>query len=322
MNGSPTRRQTLQLGGLALATSIAGCLGGDDQEGTLDFSLYETIDEEALPRRQQYATQGATFPQYRRYRADTADIVLILLHNSALDSRSVQPLATTLAVQDVAHVITPDLRGHGPDPEQRGDIDYLRQFEDDLKHLIDSIRGVYPDETLLIGGHGGGGGIAVRFAMTPRNSLADGYLLLAPYLGRTAPTTRPASGGWTAYYTDRMVLLRILTGFGIERYNGMEAVSFDIPDAVRDGTETPSYTYRLTASMTPLEHDALAEIENPCLTLVGSEDEACVPEAYESLLADHETAECTVVEDVSHLGLTLDSAAFEPIVDWLARFTD
>lgn len=320
MENSPTRRRTLQLGGSLVAAGLAGCLGEEPPEGTIDFEGLNEINEGALPSLQQYATPGATFPKYRRYDAGNAEVVLVLLHRSGLDSRSLQPIATALSDAGVAHVVTPDLRGHGPDPERRGDVDYLDQLRDDLRHLITSVEKIYPNAPIIVGGHGNGGGLAVRFASAPYGSLADGYLLLAPFLGPNGSTTRPAAGGWADYYMDRIVMLRVCTGFGIMGYNDMTVVEFDMPESVRDGNETLSYTYRLMASYTPDDEKIVSEMADvPCLTLVGSDDETAYPESYEPLFSDHEEATVEILDGISHLDLVVDDAAFEPVVDWLEK---
>ena len=317
MDTSPTRRRTLQLGGTALAAGLAGCLGNEPPEGTLDFDGLDRINESSLPSRQNYRTDERPFPTYRRYDADDADIALVLLHTAAFDSRILQPLATAIAETGVAHVVTPDLRGHGPTPNTRGDLSYIGQFQDDLRQLLDSVGLMYPDANVVIGGHGTGGGIAVKFAAPPTGSLADGYLLLAPYLGPKSPTTRQALGGWANFYGDRIVMLRVLTGFGLDSYSGMTTVEFDVPEAVRDGNETLEHTYRLMASYTP-DEDAVSEmVDVPTLTVAGTDDATVEAAAYEPLFADRETATVELLDGVSHLDTVLGEAAVEPIVGWL-----
>lgn len=317
MDSSPTRRRTLQLGGTAVAAGLAGCLGDESPDGTLDFSGLDRIDESTLPKRQKYATSDRPFPTYRRYNADDADIVVVLLHTAGFDSRLLQPLATAISEANVAHVVTPDLRGHGPDPKTRGDLDYIGQYEEDLQYLIQNLGKAYPDANVVVGGHGTGGGIAVRFASGPYGSLVDGYLLLAPYLGREMPTTRKALGGWANFYADRIVMLRVFTGFGLEQYSEMTTVEFDIPASVWDGTETAAHTYRLMMSYTPKENAITEMAAVPCLTVVGTADETAHPDAYEPLFASRADAEVDLVDGASHLDVVLTDVAVEPIVDWL-----
>ena len=132
MDLSPTRRRTLQLGAVGVAAGVAGCLGDDTPEATVDFDGIGGIDHDALPKRTRYSTPDEPLPWYRRYEADDADTALILLHTAVFDSRLCEPLASALADANVAHVFTPDLRGHGPDPETRGDLAFRLQLEDDL----------------------------------------------------------------------------------------------------------------------------------------------------------------------------------------------
>jgi len=317
MDSPPTRRQTLQLSGTALVAGVAGCLGGDPPEGTLDFDGLGRLNESSLPNRQNYRTDERPFPTYRRYDAEGADTVLILLHTATFDSRILEPLATAIAEAGVAHVVTPDLRGHGPNPNSRGDISYIGQYEDDLRQLIDSVDLMYPDANVVVGGHGTGGGIAVRFATPPTGSLVDGYLLLAPYLGRKSPTTQQALGGWANFYPDRIVMLRVLTGFGLDTYSGMTTVEFDIPESVRNGSMTLEHTYRLMASYTPGEGAASEMVDAPTLTVAGTADVTVAADAYEPLFADRETASVERLTGVSHLGTVLGESAVDPIVDWL-----
>lgn len=318
MDSSPTRRRTLRLGGLTVAAGLAGCLGEDSSPaGTLDFSRIQRLNRTELPKRQKYRTEERPFPTYRRYDAGNADTVVVLLHTAGFDSWLLQPLASTLADAGAAHVITPDLRGHGPNPKTRGDIDYIGQYEDDLNHLLDNIDLMYPDAKLVVGGHGTGGGIAVRFAASTYGSLADGYLLLAPYLGREAPTTRQALGGWANFYGDRIVMQRVFTGFGIDSYGDMTVVEFDLPESVRDGNETLEHSYRLMTSYTPQEGDISEMAAAPCLTVVGTDDETAHPEAYDPLFASREDATVDLVDGASHLDMVASDAAVDPIVEWL-----
>lgn len=318
MDSSPTRRRTLQLGGVGLVASVAGCLGSEEPEGTLDFERLDRINKTKLPDRKQYRTEDASaFPEYRRYNADRANTALILLHPAGFDSQLLQPLATTITDSGAAHVFTPDLRGHGPDPENRGDIDYIGQYEDDLSSLIQSVELAYPDANVVVGGHGIGGGIVVRFASSRYGSLADGYLLLAPYLGPNADTTQENLGGWANFYMDRIVMLRVLTGFGYEGYSDMTTVEFDIPQQVRTGDETLAYSYRLMKSYTPREDAVQSMADVPCLTVAGTDDETAHADAYGPALADHPSATVELVDGASHLDLAVADVAVEPVVDWL-----
>lgn len=316
---SSTRRRTLQLGAAGVAAAAAGCLGDDETPGgRVDFDGFDRISDE-LPELTEYATPDQSFPEYRLYEADNPDIALILLHTAVFDSRVVEPLARALAEANVAHVFTPDLRGHGPDPETRGDVTFQYQLEDDITHLIDRVELLYPDVEVVVGGHGTGGGTVVRFATTAAGQRADGFLLLAPYLGRDEPSTRPAMGGWANFYGDRIFMLRVATGFGLDWNLDMTTVEYEIPDGLWDGTETLAHSYRLMDSYTPPTAAAEQLIDRPILTVVGTDDETAAPDAYEELLGSEASRTVERIDGASYFDLTLTETAVDTIGAWVSE---
>lgn len=314
---SPTRRQTLQFGAAGVVAGLAGCLGDDTPDRTLAFDEFDRIDDDALPDRTTYAAPDEPFPEYRLYEADDPDIALILLHTAVFDSRTLEPLASALAEANVAHVFTPELRGHGPDPETQGDVAFHSQLEDDIKHLTDHVEVRFPDLKIVVGGHGTGGGVVVRFAVRPFGELADGFLLLAPYLGRDAPTTQPAMGGWANFYGDRIFLLRVAAGFGLEWNMDMTTVDYEIPDGLWDGTETLEHTYRLMDSYTPADGATEQLLDRPTLTVVGTDDETAAPEAYDKQVGSEQFQTVEVIDGASYFDLTLTEAAVDTIERWV-----
>jgi len=90
------------------------------------------FDYSSLPELKSLTARDGTQLAYRHYPADSEKIV-ILLHGAAWHSRYFLPLAEFISSEGLAQVYTPDLRGHGPTPKRRGDVDYIGQFEDDLR---------------------------------------------------------------------------------------------------------------------------------------------------------------------------------------------
>jgi len=142
-----------------------------------------------------YPTRSGGSLPVRHYASEASD-VFVLIHGSGYHSRYLAPLAERLAGVGAAHVYTPDLRGHGVDPERRGDIDYVDQLEDDLVDLVGWVRERHAGGRIFVGGHSSGGGLALRFA--GGGGEASGLVLLAPYLAHDAPTLRAgnSAGGW------------------------------------------------------------------------------------------------------------------------------
>ena len=76
---------------------------------------------------------------------------------------------------------------------------------------------------------------------------------MSPFMKYNAPTTRLNSGGFAKPYTGRIIGLVMLNNVGIRWFNYLTAIEFNMPEKARDGTETLSYSYRLTTAYAP--HD-------------------------------------------------------------------
>lgn len=291
---------------------------------TLDFSTLSGgagntagSRTEAAPLEFYQARDGARLG-FRRYdaatntaaggSADTAAApLMVFIHGSGWHGAAYDGLARELAATGKLTVLLPDLRGHGPDPETRGDIAYIGQFEDDLADLIALQR--KPGQKLLIGGHSSGGGLAVRYAGGDHGNGLDGAILVAPFLKHDSPATRPASGGWAKPLTRRIIGLSMLNSVGITALNGMTAIQFRFPQEVLEGPQgssaTPAYSFRLNTSFAP-RADYLADIAAlpTFLLIAGKDDEAFIPEAYEPTMRPaNPNGRYLLVDDRSHLGI-------------------
>lgn len=152
---------------VAITTAIAlGLIASDrpvadlrgDGEG-LDFSV---LSGAALPDLQSYTARDGTTLGFRRWVAGREDAPLVIaVHGSGWHGAQFARLGAGLAEAGF-DVIAPDLRGHGPWPVRRGDVDYIGQFEDDLADLIDAQ--VRPGQSVAMLGHSSGGGLVIRFA--------------------------------------------------------------------------------------------------------------------------------------------------------------
>ena len=222
----------------------------------------------------------------RLYGAARADQPLIVLvHGSGWHGMQFDGLARGLA--DHARVLVPDLRGHGANPERRGDVDYIGQMEDDLADLIAAQ--AQPDQKIAMLGHSSGGGLVVRFAGGEHGDMLDRAVLLAPFLKYNAPTTRQNSGGWAHTMVRRIIGLSMLNTFKITALNHLPIIQFNMPPAVLDGpyghTATTQYSYRLNTGFAP-RGDYMTDIAAlPKFSLiVGTKDEAFFAHEYEPLM--------------------------------------
>ncbi len=289
---------------------------GDD--GDLSFDTLQT-NENKLPSLQQYTARDGEKLSYRYYGAET-DKTIILLHGSAYHSSYLQPLASHLSENDVANVYTPDFRGHGPQTENRGEADYIGQLEDDINDFVKYIRS-QQEGPLLLGGHSSGGGTVIRYA-GGENEPVDGYLMLSPFIHHTAPTYRPDSE-WSNVNMPRMIGLSILNTFGITVLNHKDVISFNMPEAVRDGTETLRYNYALQISMHARNDYGkdIASLEEPSFVMIGTDDHISKPEAFQPLFNEYSPkTKVSLLPDISHFDVVTKNTAHKMIAEWLDHY--
>jgi alpha-beta hydrolase superfamily lysophospholipase len=303
--------------GIAAVLIVTGTPSKPDQHGQgLDFKeLF--IDYKGLPELKRFRATDGTELSYRHY-PSVSEKVLILLHGSGYHSRYLFPLARFISAEGLAHVYTPDLRGHGPTPVRRGDVDYIGQLEDDLADLIAVARRDHPHATVIVGGHSSGGGLALRFAGSRHGKEADAYLLLSPFLKYNAPTLRPHSGGWAQPYTRRIAGLVMLNNVGIRWFNHLSVIRFNMPEQARDGSETLSYSFRLNTAYAPQNYEKdLKAIRQPLLVVVGTADEAFEASQFKPVISRYTTGQVVLLEGVSHMGVVVGKGSHSTIKNWL-----
>lgn len=284
---------------------------------------------ELFPLREQMARMAPLEPYrardgaslfMRRYAAAT-DRYLILLHGSSGHGAYLHAFAESLSGSGAANVILPDVRGHGLAPQRRGDIDYIGQLEDDLADLIGQIRQGKPDARVFVGGHSSGGGLALRFGGSRHGAQADGFVLLAPYLGHAAPMVKPGAGGWAKADLRRIAAQMALHWIGITRHGGVPVLRFNLPEQYRNGHETLEYSYRLMRGMHPDDYRAaLRATRQPLMIVVGSGDEAFHAQGFKAGVAPYKPdARISFVEGGSHLGIIMSEPAMAEVARWLAE---
>ena len=286
--------------------------------GAGDINFKELfVNYQKLPRLKTFPTRDRKQLAYRVYPA-LSDRIIILLHGSGWHSQYFLPIARYISSEGLAQVYTPDLRGHGPKPQRRGDIDYIDQLTDDLADFIAFVRKDNPTSMLIIGGHSSGGGLAIRFAGSRYGRQADAYLLLSPWLKYNAPTIRPTSGGWAHPYTRRIIGLAMLNAMGIRWFNYLPVIDFVMPKEAQDGTETLSYSYRLNTAYAPRNYKKdLSAIKQPLFVIAGTSDELFFADKFEPVLSQFTKVKVTLLPMVTHIGVVVNPAVQPVIKGWI-----
>ena len=275
------------------------------------------FDYVGLPELNSFKARDGTKLSYRHYAAKS-DKVIILLHGSGWHSQYFLPLAEFISSERLAQVYTPDLRGHGPAPIKRGDVDYIRQLEDDLADFIVQIRKHNPVAKLIISGHSSGGGLAIRFAGSQYGKQASAYLLLSPFLKYNAPTIRSSSGGWALPYTGRIIGLTMLNNVGIHWFDYLPAIAFNMPKEARNGTETLLYSHRLNTAYAPRDYKKdLGAIKQPLLVVAGTSDNAFIADKFEPVISQYTAVQVRLLPGVSHMGVVVGPEIRFVVKEWL-----
>jgi alpha-beta hydrolase superfamily lysophospholipase len=262
-------------------------LADGDTEGGLDFASIIALGHADVPDQVDIEMgDGWNMPVRRYGDKDASKPLLILVHGSGWVGLQFDRLAKNLS--EDAHVVVPDLRGHGANPERRGDVDYIDQMQDDIAALIEAER--LPNQSVILAGHSSGGGLVTRFAGSVHGGKIDQAILLAPYLKHNAPTTRQNSGGWARVMTRRIIGISMLNTFKITALNHLTIIQFTMPKAARTGKyghlATLAYSYRLNTGYAPRANYLKDVAALPKFTLIaGRDDEAFFADRYEEVMS-------------------------------------
>jgi len=255
----------------------------------------------------------------RQYPAD-ADRTILLLHGVTADSSAFNPGVAMLQEASGAELIALDLRGHGQSGGERGDIDYIGQYQDDVADVLAALRAERPHNRILLAGHSMGGGIALQYGMLEDAPVVDGYLMFAPHLGSDAPTmpqpdpkTAELAAAYSQLHVPRLIGLIMLNSVRITALEHLDTLFFNLTDEV-----THTYSFAATANSSPQDYAAgLAAVDAPLLVVVGENDEAFVAEAYPTAVTAHSAGEVHIIDDVDHNGILRSREAMMIIENWL-----
>lgn len=301
---------------LALAIGLGGPATPPVMAGVND--PFKAVDYSGLPPLRHARARDGVNLAYRQYAPATsaAKGSVVLLHGSSADSRSMHVLATALAAAGF-ETYALDVRGHG-DSGEKGDIAYIGQLEHDLEDLMQALQPAAPS-TLL--GLSAGGGFALRVAGSANQELFDHYVLLTPFLSQDAPTYRAGSGGWVSVGLPRYIALSVLDGFGMRAFNHLPVVRYALSEEAGQML-TPQYSFNLAQNYRP-HRDYLADIRSTrqaMEVIVGSEDEMFHADRFAGVFEQAGRAvPVTIVDQVNHIGVSLDAAAVQQSVDSIER---
>ena len=275
---------------------------------------FNSVDFSHMPALKNY--QGADGAQlfYREYAPQGNNIKgsAVLVHGSSGSRESLHPMATVLAAAGVK-VYALDVRGHGKSGP-RGHIAFIGQLESDLQLFVKAVQP--PSPSTLIG-FSSGGGFVLRVAASEMQSAFDSYLLLAPFLGHTAPNYRPDGGGWVSVGVPRIVALNVLNAVGLRYWNDMPVVRFALTEEAKSFL-TPEYDFNLNTNFAASQdyRQDLLNAKGKVAILAGDADEILKSQELQGIVQSAgKDWPVQLLPGIQHIPLTLDPVALKAIAE-------
>jgi pimeloyl-ACP methyl ester carboxylesterase len=143
-------------------------------------------------------------------------------------------------------------------------------------------------------------------------------VLLAPYLGHDAPSSRHDAGGWASPDIPRFIGLTMLHRLGIPCCESLPTIAFAVPPNTSQILAS-TYSYRLMrdfGSSRDYRQD-LAAATRPVALFAGAADELMFPDKYEDAVGSR--VPVRLIEGVNHMGIVSDPAAVSAIADEVVK---
>lgn len=306
--------------GVAVAMVATSPSPETEENDVFGFASLQPMPDSNLPPLLRYPARDGEQLAYRFYNS-SADQLLIFVHGSSYHGRSYHALASAVSASGAAKVILPNLRGHYQSGRHRGDVEYIGQLEDDIADLIAELRRQGHRGAVVLGGHSSGGGFVVRFAGGVHAHLVSRFLLSSPVIPSSSTLRgRSASGGWARVHMRRLIGLTILNALRIRGFNGLPVIDFNKPVRFWDGTETLSYSYRLTASFHPRNRYGpdVRRLAAKAFVLIGEDDEAVDAQRLRKLFDRESPAtQFNILSGTNHFGIFTSDRPLKMLIGWL-----
>lgn len=210
-----------------------------------------------------------------------------------------------------------DIRGHGNSGGDRGDASSIKQVWDDITQAINLVKKYHPSIPLYLGGHSSGAGMVLNYSKYNQNPDVQGYIFIAPYLGRNSGAIKEHADSRTSFVKNVRVWVFILNALtGGYFFAHTPAVFFNFPKELlkSDPKVVTSYTATMMAATAPENPQELfAQIDKPFLLLAAQNDEQFLSDKlveYKNLAPENisKKSQALIMPNTKHLDILLNAA--------------
>jgi len=288
------------------------------------FKEIDSIEGFELTKPQFLKTSDETELAYYPFLNSSSNKEIVILYPGAglYGNKTYQWVAKTLRDTYGIGCYLFDIRGHGNSQGPRGDAPSIERVWLDVKQAIDLVKKENPEAKIYLAGHSSGAGLIINYAANAQESIEEGYIFLAPYLGPKSDTAKLDMPSNKSFIKNVRVWVYIVGSIFPKSFvTHCTALYFNYPDAVlkSDPLILSSYTYVMSCATTPYELDPLLKkIDKPVGIFIGSNDEQFIPEkviAYKKLI--NAPVHTEIVEDAAHLSILIQAPKL--IADYIKR---
>lgn len=246
-----------------------------------------------------FAGKGNVEIFYQQWAADRPKVNVVIVHGLGEHSGRYSNIIEACDGKGISFFAI-DHRGHGRSNGDRGHTNSFMDYIIDLKIFVNMIRKNHPDTPLLMLGHGLGGTIACKYALTYQNDLA-GLILSSPGFIPTinVPVLRSKCADLLSALTPSLSI-----SYGIdpaELTHDEASIAGFADDPLVHTTITPRfYTEYLEGASFCLDH--ARQLRLPLLIVHGGEDRFCDPKGSQLVYdrADAEDKKIAIIPGLFH----------------------
>jgi len=206
-------------------------------------------------------------------------------------------LASFLAQNNLAAVLTPDFRGHGKSRAEVAQGTHPESLLQDLRDLLRLLETLYPGKELWLGGHSLGGGFALKaMAHAGVKEYFQGAVALSPYLRFLFDAGEERFSSWLRFSAEKNIF------------------ELQMPAGYQSGNEVLAYDVKYFEAASPTETDVAEVVKNcPHLAVIASTGDLLSPAARYEKIFPGPGAPLSLLNGYSHMGQVMSPKALEDI---------